>query len=88
MQVLKRVGVFSAAKVTGVLTAVFGLIPGVVFAFIGGGLGSFGGELDWLVNLVGFPIVYGLAGVVFGAIYAALYNGVARLVGGIEIELE
>ena len=88
MKVLKRVGVVSAAKVLGVLAAIFGLILGIVCAFIGGGLGSLGGLPVWLVNLIGFPIIYGLVGVIGGALYAALYNLVAGLVGGLEIELE
>lgn len=33
------------------------------------------------------PIVYGVPGLVFGAIVSALYNAVAGLVGGIEVEL-
>ena len=92
MKVLKRVGVVSAAKVTGVLAAIFGLILGIGFALVGvhfgGGLGSLGVVPVWLVSLIGFPIIYGLVGVIGGALYAALYNLVAGLVGGIEIELE
>ena len=88
MKVLKRVGVVSAAKVTGVLAAIFGLILGIGFALVGGGLGSLGVVPVWLVNLIGFPIIYGLVGVIGGALYAALYNLVAGLIGGIEIELE
>ncbi len=88
MKVLKRVGVVSAAKISGVLAAIFGLILGIVCAFIGGGLGSLGVVPGWLVNLIGFPIIYGLVGVIGGALYAALYNLVAGLVGGLEIELE
>ena len=52
MKLLKRVGVVSAARITGVLTAIFGWILGIVRAFIG------------------------------GALYVALYNLVAGLVGG------
>ena len=92
MKVLKRVGVVSAAKVTGVLAAIFGLILGIGFALVGafggGGLGSFGGLPGWLISLIGWPIGYGLFGVIGGALYAALYNLVAGLIGGIKIELE
>ncbi len=88
MKVLKRVGVVSAARISGVLAAIFGLILGIVCAFIGGGLGSLGVVPVWLVNLIGLPIIYGLVGIIGGALYAALYNLVAGLIGGIEIELE
>ena len=88
MQVLKRVGVASSAKVTAVLAAFFGVLLGIGFAFAGGGLGSFGGVPGWLIGLIGWPILYALGGAIGGAIYAALYNVAAGLVGGIEIELE
>jgi hypothetical protein len=32
------------------------------------------------------PLFYGILGFVFGLIAALLYNGVARLIGGVEIE--
>lgn len=87
MTELKRVDIVSAAKVTAVLAAIFGLIVGILFTFVGGfgAMPSLGGW--WPLNLIFWPILYALAGVVFGALYAALYNVVARLVGGIKIEL-
>ena len=88
MTVIRRFGIGSAAKISGILSAVFGLVAGILVALIGGGFPGFGGLPGWLVSLVGIPILYGLAGVVFGALYAALYNGVAGVVGGLEIELE
>ena len=91
MKELKRIGIASSAKVTGVLTAIFGLFAGIAFALfasIGGGMGSFGGVAGLLIGLIGVPILYGLIGVVAGALYAALYNLIAGLIGGIKIELE
>jgi hypothetical protein len=38
--------------------------------------------------LIFLPILYGVAGFVFGAIAAAVYNLIAGIVGGIEIEVE
>ena len=88
MQELKRVGVGSAAKVSGILSLIFGLIVGIVFAFVTGlGPETVGVWSSWPVQLIGWPIVYGLLGVIFGAIYAALYNVVVRWVGGIRIEI-
>ena len=39
-----------------------------------------------LIGIVVLPIFYGIVGLIFGLISAALYNVVARLVGGIRIE--
>lgn len=89
MQVLKRVGVGSAAKISGILTAIVGLIVGVLFAFAAMFNPAPGGFWGWWpIHLVAWPIVYGLLGVIFGALYAALYNVVAGWVGGIRVELE
>lgn len=34
------------------------------------------------------PVFYGVFGFIFGAISAALYNLIARWVGGIQVEVE
>jgi hypothetical protein len=39
-------------------------------------------------SVVFLPIFYGILGFVFGLIGALFYNGIARLIGGVEIELE
>lgn len=86
MTVVKRVGVVSAAKISGIITAIFGLIVGVILAFTGvlGGT-VLGGH--WSVDVIGFTVLYAIAGFFGGLIYAALYNLVAGWVGGIKIEL-
>lgn len=101
MQV-KRVGIFSYAKITAVTTAAFGLIFGViyglVFMVIGGAIMAGGGRntgaagassvVIGLVMMAVFPILYGIIGFVFGALGALIYNIAAGFVGGIELELE
>lgn len=47
---------------------------------------AFVGLLFGVGSVIFLPIFYGILGFVFGLITALLYNGVARLVGGIEIE--
>jgi hypothetical protein len=37
-------------------------------------------------SVIFMPLFYGILGFVFGLIAALLYNGVARLIGGVEIE--
>ncbi|MEO8362318.1 MAG: hypothetical protein ABI672_19990 [Vicinamibacteria bacterium] len=86
----------SVAKIMGVLYALIGLfIGGIVtlFSVLGtafggaatkdlGGLGIIG-----MAAVVIAPICYGVMGFIGGLIAAALYNLVAKVSGGIEIEL-
>ncbi len=97
--VIRRLGVLSVAKLQGTLYALLGLLAGAVFALfslfgaaLGSSLGSghqgsiFGAVLG-VGAIVFFPVVYGLLGFVVGLLAAALYNLVAGITGGIEIEL-
>ncbi len=97
--VIRRLGVLSVAKLQGTLYALLGLLAGAVFALfslfgaaIGSSMGSdshgslFGAVLG-VGAIVFFPVVYGLLGFVVGLLAAALYNLVAGITGGIEIEL-
>jgi hypothetical protein len=96
--VLRRIGVLSAAKITGTVYAVFGLIAGLMFAaisLVGAGIAAAGeepsgalGALFGVGAIVFFPILYGCLGFVFGALSAALYNLFSGMVGGIEVELQ
>jgi hypothetical protein len=97
--VLKRVGVWSAAKLFGAIYAALGLIFGVVvalFGLLGAGFAAAtrsGDTPAWLGAFVGIgaivflPILYGLLGLVFGALAAALYNLFSGFVGGLEVDL-
>ena len=53
-----------------------------------GPFAGFGGVLFGVGAIVLLPIFYGLIGLVGGAIAAALYNLTARLIGGLELDLE
>ena len=97
---IRRVGVWSVAKVMCVLYALIGLIIGlfVALAALLGVLGAAAGNSDLgaaelgfgiggdIVGLVVLPILYGVAGAIGGLIFALLYNLVTALVGGIKIE--
>jgi hypothetical protein len=96
---IRRIGVLSLGKVLGVLYAVLGLIFGALFAIVsllGAAVGvansqssdAFVGLLFGVGSVIFLPIFYGVLGLVFGLITALLYNGVARLIGGVEIEVE
>lgn len=94
--VLKKVGVLSVAKIYAIITAVTGLLVGIIFSVIGFvvqtltpvaevttgflALGAF--------NIIAMPILYGLMGFVFGALGAWLYNVLAKGIGGVELEFD
>jgi Transmembrane domain of unknown function (DUF3566) len=104
--IVRRVGVWSVARLYGGMSAVFGLIAGLMFAAfatIGGlagalnsnvgtkGAGLAVGGLSALFGvgaIVFMPIMYGVFGLIGGAIGAALYNLFAGLFGGIEVEIQ
>ena len=98
MQSVIRIGVLSLAKMLAVVYAFLGLFFGGVislFALMGAAAGSAaGGDTGGVVAMlfgagavVILPIVYGCIGFVGGLIMAPLYNLVAKVVGGIEVEL-
>ncbi|WP_167879260.1 DUF3566 domain-containing protein [Methanococcoides vulcani] len=39
-------------------------------------------------SIIIFPILYGIIGLILGIIMAAIYNFVAGITGGLEIEVE
>ena len=92
--VIKRIGVLKLAIFQGALMAAFGLLAALFFIAFGsmfaGLSGQNGGAMmgGGLIGLILFPILYGIIGFIGGAIAAALYNLVAGIVGGIEIEVE
>ena len=93
--VITRFGALSCAKIVGTLYAIVGLLLGGILSVIAtaGGLASSARGVIPLGALgfgaiIFFPILYGCIGFV-GALAAAwLYNLVAGLVGGIEIEVQ
>ena len=92
--IIKRVGPFSVAKVAGTLYAIFGLIIGAcvsLIALIGGmaaddGPAQMFGALFGVGAIVFFPLFYGIGSFLVSLFMAWLYNVVAGMVGGFEIE--
>ena len=95
---IRKFGVLSVAKVSGILYAALGLIFGLFFSMFGLVMGSMAAEMGepgavWgmlfgVGAIIIMPIFYGLIGFIGGAITAFLYNVVAGFAGGIEVEFE
>lgn len=97
--VIRRVSPLSAAKVAGALYALLGLIFGALFslAAIAGSMASLAndsgggaafGALFGVGAVVLFPLFYGALGFVMTFIMAALYNLIAGMVGGVEVDVQ
>lgn len=94
--VIRRVGVWSVARMYGALSAGMGLIIGLIIA-IGSAVGmslAEGDEPAFMAAVFGvgavviLPIFYGLLGMLMGAIGAALYNLLAGMLGGVTLDVE
>jgi hypothetical protein len=84
---VKRVGVFSAAKIF----ALFGLAVGVISLVLAVVISAIGGAAGFAVGLgigIVLLIVMVVGGFVMGAIYAFLYDVIVRLVGPVRILLD
>jgi hypothetical protein len=95
MAKIKKVNVLSLAKIQAVIGLILGIIAGIFFGLVASLLGMSEGASGFLLgagmgifSLIAFPIFYGVAGFIGGAILAFLYNLVASKIGGLEIELE
>jgi hypothetical protein len=97
--VIRRVNPLSVAKVAGVLYALMGLLIGgmlsLFFMAVGNGAnlsdrpgGAFLGMLFGAGAIVVFPIGYGILGAIIAGISALLYNVVAGMIGGVEIDVD
>jgi hypothetical protein len=94
--VIKRVGPVSCGKIAGVLYGIIGLVMGAIFSVLAlaGGLaadttnGATAGAMVGVGAIVAFPLLYGGLGAIGTIIMAALYNVIAGVAGGIEIDVE
>jgi hypothetical protein len=93
--VLRSIGVMSMAKMMGTLYAVIGFLIGLLFAMlsmVGAGFAQDGSGFFAMMMGVGgviiLPIFYGVIGFIAGVIGSALYNLIAGMAGGIELDLQ
>ena len=94
--VIRKFGIWSVAKLYGLLSAAMGLLIGLVIALastVGMSMAE-GNEPPFLAGIFGvgavviLPIFYGVMGICGGAIGAALYNLLAGVVGGVSVEVD
>jgi hypothetical protein len=99
---IKRMGVFSCAKIYSITLAAMGLIVGIIYGLIfmvvGGAMMAGGGRdagtagasslVIGLVMMIAIPVMYGIIGFIGGIIGALVYNVAAGIVGGLELEIE
>jgi hypothetical protein len=94
--VIKRIDPLSCAKIVATLYAIMGLVMGAFFSLIAlaGGFASDRSGAAGLGALIGvgaivtFPILYGCVTFVVTIIGAWLYNVMAGLLGGIEMDVQ
>lgn len=95
---LKRIGPVSAARISGALYALFGLIFGLLmalFSLLGfGAAAQSNPELGLFSLVLGvgavivLPLLYGAMGFIACLVMVLLYNWLASLPGGVTLELE
>jgi uncharacterized BrkB/YihY/UPF0761 family membrane protein len=98
---VKKIDIWSVVKISFILCWIFGLLAGILYAFmltmVGGILGQMGGEFGALRSLTGafsfimvifLALFYAVVGAVAAAVFGWLYNVLARGMGGIRLHLE
>ena len=92
MAKLKKIRIFSLAKLQGILFSYVGLLCGIFYSFGGfiydlattGSL-NLGTALAFFA-LIGMPLIFASFGFIVGIILAVLYNLFSRLFGGANID--
>lgn len=95
---IRRVGAISLANISGLMYALLGLVGGVfvaLFSMFGaavanatGRAGNPFGAAFGMAAIFVLPILYGILGWIIGAITAGLYNLLAGMIGGVQVECD
>lgn len=89
--VIRRIHVWSVARVFGLLYGTLALFPAAMLAFAGVAHAHDGHPLLLALGSMAMfvlPVLYGFMGMLAGALVAALYNLSARFMGGIVVEVD
>ena len=98
---IRRIDVWSVVKITFILGGIFGLLAGILYAFmlvmVGGFLSQLGDEFGVMQGVTGavsiimiffMALFYAVVGAVVAAIFTWIYNLLAKGMGGIRFHLE
>lgn len=93
MKEIKSFDVLSVGKIYAIVMAIIGFLAGIIIALVGSAASTFSRPGMWgaglgVLSIIILPIVYAILGFIFGIIGAAIYNLVAKWVGGVKIELK
>jgi len=83
---LARISILQSSKI---MTALY-VLMGLIYTLIGIPMILFGGDNLRIMGIVYLfmPVVMGIFGFVFFVIFAAVYNGLAKFLGGFEVEIK
>ena len=98
MRIIKRFEPLSVMKIAAICYGAMGLLEGAIFSVVfsiiplkapnGEQLPRFFGVLFGAFSIVCLPIIFALIGALMAGLGAAVYNISAKIVGGIQIEVE
>lgn len=83
---LARISILQSSKI---MTALY-VLMGFIYTLIGIPMIVFGGDKLRIMGIVYLfmPFLMGILGFVFFVIFAAVYNGLAKFLGGFEVEIK
>jgi TRAP-type C4-dicarboxylate transport system permease small subunit len=83
---LIRISILQSSKI---MTALYVLL-GFIYTLIGLPMIIFGGDKLRIMGIVYLlmPVIMGIFGFIFFVIFAAIYNGLAKRIGGFEVEIK
>ena len=83
---LIRISILQSSKI---MTALY-VLMGFLYSLAGIPMIIFGGQQMKIIGIIYLfgPIFAGILGFVFFVIFAAIYNGLAKWLGGIEVEVK
>jgi hypothetical protein len=98
MRTIKKFEVLSVMKISAICYGLMGLIEGAIFSVVflvmpfsaisQQQMPPWMGAVFGGLSVIFCPIIFGVMGAIIGALGAVIYNGSARYVGGIQVEVE